>query len=136
MSDEDSVEPAPAPEAVAPSSEAAGAPAPEPAVPPLSSPAPTSPARPGFLRRVWNWHLVRPRMEEVRSAAKLTPREEVLLRRARSSLAAGNHLLEAPERTGQGLAGAHAGVLYLESLYWSLLSSQPDLDRPDYEALW
>jgi hypothetical protein len=75
-------------------------------------------------------------MDEARRLAKQTPREQALLRRAKSALAAANHLLEAPERTGQGLAGAHAGVLYLESLYWALLSSRTDLEQPDFEALW
>src|SRR6185295_11187273 len=41
-----------------------------------------------------------------------------------------------PERTGEGLAGAHAGVLYLESLYWTLSSSRTDPTRLELEALW
>lgn len=122
--------------------ETASNPAPEPPTEPAADPAAPAPAatgaRPGFLRRVWNWHLCRPRMEEARLAAKRTPREEALLRRAKSALAAANHLLEAPERTGQGLAGAHAAVLYLESLYWSLRSWKADLEgpAPELEAMW
>jgi len=88
------------------------------------------------VRRLIDWLLCRPEIEQARSAAKQSPREEALLSRAKSALAAANHLLEAPERTGHGLAGAHAAVLYLESLYWSLLSSRADLERPDFDLLW
>ncbi len=66
----------------------------------------------------------------------MTEREESLVSRAKSALAAGNHLLEAPERTGEGLAGAHSSVLYLESIFWTLWSSQTELTRPELEALW
>ena len=88
------------------------------------------------FRRLVDWLLCRPQIKEARSAAELTPREESLVSRAKSALSAANHLLEAPERTGEGLAGAHASVLYLESIYWSLLSSRTELERPELEALW
>lgn len=110
-----------------------GAP-PAPAAEPAGSPL--TPQRPSFFRRVLNWHLCRPALEEARQKARQSPREEALLKRARSALAAANHLLEAPERTGHGLAAAHAAVLYLESLYWSLLSSRTDLEDPEPEDLW
>jgi hypothetical protein len=89
-----------------------------------------------LLRRVVDWLLCRPELQEARSAATMTGREDALVRRAKSALSAANHLLEAPERTGEGLAGAHAAVLYLESIYWTLLSSRTDLERPDLETLW
>jgi hypothetical protein len=89
-----------------------------------------------LIRRSIDWLLYRPRIGEAKSAAQLSPREDSLLRRGKSALSAANHLLEAPERTGEGLAGAHAGVLYLESIYWTLLSSRTDLERPDLETLW
>jgi hypothetical protein len=89
-----------------------------------------------LFRRVVDWHLCRPQIEEARSAAQMTEREASYVRRAKSALSAGNHLLEAPERTGEGLAGAHAGVLYLESIYWTLSSSHTDLTRPELEPLW
>jgi hypothetical protein len=87
-------------------------------------------------RRILDWLLCRPQIQEARSAAQLSPREDALLRRSKSAFAAANHLLEAPERTGEGLAGAHAGVLYLESVYWALGSSRTDLERPELPALW
>jgi hypothetical protein len=89
-----------------------------------------------FLRRVVDWHLCRPQIQEARSAAEMTEREDALVRRAKSALSGANHLIEAPERTGEGLAGAHAAALYLESIYWTLLSSRTDLERPDLETLW
>jgi hypothetical protein len=88
------------------------------------------------LRRVLDWHLYRPQLDEARAKAKSSPREDALVRRAKSAFSAANHLLEAPERTGEGLAGAHAAALYLESIYWALLSSRTDLERPEPEALW
>jgi hypothetical protein len=90
---------------------------------------------PPALRRIVDWLLCRPQIQEARSAAQLSPREDALLRRAKSAHSAANHLLEAPERTGEGLAGAHAGVLYLESLYWTLLSSRTELERPGWSTL-
>jgi hypothetical protein len=112
--------------------EAGAAPAPkatEPSGPPEAT-------RPSFMKRVLDWHLCRPQILEARRVARQSPREAALLGRAKSALAAGNHLLEAPERTGHGLAAAHAAVLYIESLYWSLLSSRTDLDKPEPDALW
>lgn len=91
---------------------------------------------PSLLRRILDWHLCRPQIQEARSAAQLSPREDALIRRAKSAQSAGNHLLEAPERTGEGLAGAHAAVLYLESLYWTLWSTRTELERPEMDALW
>jgi len=110
-----------------------GAP-PAPAAEPARAPA--GPPPPTFWKRVANFYLCRPAIEEARQKARLSPREATLLKRARSALAAANHLLEAPERTGQGLAAAHASVLYLESLYWTLLSSRADLEEPEPEDLW
>jgi hypothetical protein len=88
------------------------------------------------LRRIVDWHLCRPQIQEARAASQMTEREASLVRRAKSALSAGNHLLEAPERTGEGLAGAHAGTLYLESIHWALWSARTDLERPELEALW
>jgi len=102
----------------------------EPLGPPATPPGASRP------RRLFNWLLCRPEIDEARRVAQRSPREEALVRRAKSALAAANHLLEAPERTGQGLAGAHASVLYVESLYWSLLSFRTELDKPEPNVLW
>jgi hypothetical protein len=88
-----------------------------------------------FPHRFLDWLLCRPGLAEARKAAERTPHEKVMTERAASALTAANHIAEVPHSAEMGTA-RHATVLALEAVYWTFLSSRPDLVDADASALW